>query len=135
MNSGYISEDLISYGFIPEIVGRILMIAELKKLTVDDITNIIFYSKKSPYIAITRFLANVLNVEQQISKKFLRNIADELANSETGVRALKSRIENIFFPIISYAFEHRREYGICEIDEDGSYALIYDDITYYGEIT
>ena len=135
MEEGYIPEDLISYGFIPEIVGRIFMYAELRELKPEDIMKIMFEGKNSPYIAKTRFLANVLNVEQQISKKFLENVAYKLVNSKTYARDLEAKMEAIFYPLIQIAFEHRNEYGICEIFEDGDYSLTYDDVTYYGIVS
>ena len=132
---GYIPQDLISYGFIPELVGRIFMYGELRELTSKDILKIMFQGKKSPYIEKTRFLANVLNVEQQISKKFLENVAEKLTDSKTYARDLESKIVAIFYPIIQIAFEHRNEYGICEIFEDGTYSVTYDDIVYYGDVS
>lgn len=130
--SEYISEDIIEYGFIPEFVGRLVMIGEFRKLNSSDILKIIMEGKNSPYIEKTRFLADHLNVEQQISKKFLEKIAEELAEGKTGARALESKMTDLFYPIIQDAFEHKGEYGMCFIDEDGHYELMYDDITYYG---
>jgi len=130
--SEYIPQDIIDYGFIPELVGRTVMIGEFKKLNAENILKIIKTGKNSPYIEKKLFLANFLNVEQQISNKFLERIAMELAESETGARALESKMTNLFYPIMQDAFEHEGEYGICEIDEDGHYCLVYDDITYYG---
>lgn len=130
--SEYIPQDFIDYGFIPEFIGRTVLIGVLRKLNKDDILKIIFHGKNSPYLEQTRFLADVLNVEQQISIKFLEKLAEELSEADTGVRALESRITNLFYPIIHYAFEHPREYGICFIDEEGHYSLEYDDALYCG---
>lgn len=128
----YLPEDFIKYGFIPEFVGRALMIEKMRKLEAKDILRIIYYGRKSIYLQKTRYLANVLNVEQQISNKFLENLAKSLSKSDTGVRDLNSKIENLFYPIIDDAHEHKGEYGMCFIDEDGHYELMYDDVTYYG---
>ncbi|MBQ9314065.1 MAG: AAA family ATPase [Clostridia bacterium] len=129
----YLPKDFIEFGFIPEFVGRAAkMIGVLKKLKKDKILELIFHGKNSPYVENTRFLANVLNVEQQISIRFLEKIAEELEESDTGVRDLESKITNLFYPIIKEAFEHPNEYGICIIDEEGCFSLEYDDVTYYG---
>ena len=69
-----------------------------------------------------------------ISKKFIENVADEVLEAGTGVRSLESRMINIFYPIRQDAFEHRGEDGMCEIYDDGSYMLLYDDMTYYGMV-
>ena len=129
----YIANDIIEYGFIPEFVGRVVMISEFKKLTTDDIMDIILYGENSPYREKVRFIADCLNIELMISKDFLRSIAEKLANSDTGARALESEMANIFYPIISYGMEHRQDYGICEITASGAYILTYDDVTYIGD--
>lgn len=128
----YIPQDFIDYGFIPEFIGRTPMIARLRKLKKEDILKIIFYGKNSSYIEQTRLLADELNVEQQISIKYLEKLAEELEDSVTGVRDLDSRIYGLFDQITEEAFERPGEYGMCFIDEDGHFELIYDDATYYG---
>ena len=130
--SEFLPEDFIEYGFIPEFVGRTLMIGVLRKLNKEDIMKLILCGKKSPYVKNTSLLANYYNVDQQISIKFLEKIAEELAEAETGVRALESRITKLFRPIIEAAMEHPNEYGICFIDEDGYFSLEYDYCSYYG---
>ena len=90
------------------------------------------YSKRSPYIECTRYLANTLNVELKVSKNFIHSIAVELAESKTGARALRARMVNFFRPIIQYAYEHVKEEGICTIYEDGTFHLSYDGIDYFG---
>ncbi len=131
---GYIPQDFIDFGYIPECIGRINIIAELRKLDKDDVLRIIYQGKNSPYIKQTRFIANFLNVDMYISKKFIENVADEVLEAGTGVRSLESRMINIFYPIRQDAFEHRGEDGMCEIYDDGSYMLLYDDMTYYGMV-
>lgn len=128
----YIAKDFIEYGFISEFVGRILMIDVLRKLETDDILNIIYNGRNSEYRVTTKYLANILNVEQQISKKYMQKLAESLSQSDTGARELNSKITNLFYPIIQDAYEHKGEYGICIIDDDGHYELVYDDITYFG---
>lgn len=131
---GYLPQDFIDFGYIPECIGRINIIAELRKLDKDDVLKIIYHGKNSPYVRQSRFIANFLNVDMYISKKFIENVANEVLDTGTGVRSLESRMINIFYPIRQDAFEHRGEDGMCEIYDDGSYMLVYDDITYYGMV-
>lgn len=131
-NMPYKPQDFIDYGFISEFIGRTPMIARLRKLKKDDILKIIFHGKNSSYKEQTRFLADELNIEQQISKKYLEKLAEELEESVTGVRDLDLKIYDLFDPIIEEALERPNEYGICFIDEDGHFSLEYDDATYYG---
>lgn len=129
----YVSKDLIDFGFIPEIVGRIFIIEELRKLTNEDGLRIVYESKNSIFTEQTRFICDTLNVEMSISKKYIEKMVDEIMKSDTGVRGLESRITNMFMPIMKQAFEHN-DYGICIIDDDGSYSLEYDGYSYYGEV-
>lgn len=130
----FIPQDFIKYGFIPELVGRIVMIDEFRKLELDDIMRIMLNGKNSPYREKTNFITNALNVELQISMKFLKRIAEETLDTGTGARSLEAKITNIFYPIIQEIFEHKEDYGVCLIDESGAYELIFDDVTYYGEV-
>lgn len=129
----YISKDLIDFGFIPEIVGRIFLIEELRKLTVEDGLRIVYESKNSIFIEQSRFIADVLNVEMSISKKYVEEMVKEIMDSGTGVRGLEARVTNMFLPIMQQAFEHS-EYGLCIIDDEGYYSLEYDEFSYYGEV-
>lgn len=134
MSHDYIPQDLIDYGFIPEIVGRTLAIAELRKLDKDDLIKIMLEGKNSPYRVRMNMLANYLNVDMYVHKEFLLKIAEHLVETGTGARALEAKIEAVFYEIFTYVFEHKGAPGICDIYKDGSYVLMYDDVTYYGEI-
>ena len=59
-----------------------------------------FEGKNSPYNEKKRFLADVLNVEQMISKKFLESVAEKLANTKTYARDLEAKMTMIFYPLI-----------------------------------
>ena len=131
-HSRYVANDFIKFGYIPEFIGRVQVIVELRKLDAKDILRIIFHGKNSPFLERSSFLSEVCNVEQQIRKKFMEQLAEELANSDTGARALEGRMEEMFEPIIQNALEHYGELGICIVDDDGEYELIYDDVIYYG---
>ncbi len=131
---GYIPQDFIDFGYIPECIGRINIIAELRKLDKDDVLKIIYHGKNSPYVKQTKFIANFLNLDMHISKKFIESVANEVLDTGTGVRSLESRMINLFYPIRQHAFENRGDEGICKIYDDGSYALVYSNITYYGTV-
>lgn len=131
-SSEYIAQDIIDFGFIPEFVGRTLMIGQLRKLNEKDMLKIIREGRESPFLEKVSFLTDFLNVDVQVSNKFLQKIAEELSESETGARSLESRINNFFYPIIQHTLEHNGEYGICIVDDDGDYELVYEDVVYYG---
>ncbi len=128
----YIPQDLIKYGFIPELVGRIVKIKELRKLDVEDLFKIIIKGKNSMYRQLTKVIVNYLNIEIQISFEFLHNIAQKASKTGTNARALKSKIWNIFSPIISVGLENRKKEGICIVEKNGEYIIEYDDISFCG---
>lgn len=124
LNEDYTADDLIEYGFIPELVGRISIIEEFRKLTHDDLIDIIYASEESAMQEGCRVLAS-LGVEKiSIDPLLWENIIDETDIQNLGVRELNNKIEKIFMPIIFEAFQHTRS-GELHIDADGNFRLTY----------
>lgn len=122
----YTAQDLIDYGFIPELVGRISIIEEFNKLTKDDLIDIIYFSEESAMQEGCRVLAS-LGVDTISIDPFLwERIVDEVDIEKLGVRDLNSRIEKLFMPIIFEAFQHTRS-GRLYVAADGSFELTYLD--------
>ena len=120
----YIDDDLIEYGFIDEFVGRFLPPSEFKKLSVENIEDII-YSKDS----LLQQLLHVFNsrgVELIIDPLALHKIAEAVANSATGARKLEGKIFNLLRPAL-YDCESHYCPGICEIDENGNYSSVFEE--------
>lgn len=92
-----VADDLITYGFSRELVGRIPMIGVLDPLSCDDLIKILMASESSPIISYTRKLAR-----RGFSLQFDEDAAAVVASQcprETGARALKSVCANLFKPI------------------------------------
>ena len=111
-------DDLIEYGFIPEIVGRIPIICELNKLTHDVIVDII-YTNLERY----NLLFSVKNFELYFDPVLIDKIADEIMESQTGARDVENKIDSILRPALYRVFQSHPD-GICEIDSNGAIKVL-----------
>jgi ATP-dependent Clp protease ATP-binding subunit ClpX len=88
------SHDVLKYGLIPELCGRLPIITPLNALTRDDLVSIL----TEPKNAITRQYKVLLgydNVELDFTEEALNAIADKAVDMKIGARALRSIVENI----------------------------------------
>lgn len=120
----YTVQDLIDYGFIPELVGRLSIIEEFRKLTHDDLMDIVYFSEESAMQEGCRVLTSLGVDEIHIDPLLWERIVSEANVEKLGVRALNSEIEKLFMPIIFEAFQHTKS-GELRIDADGNFELIY----------
>jgi len=82
-------DHLIKYGLIPEFVGRIGNIVELKKLTSAELLDIIYESNISPFLQYQRIFQTediLLDIEPSASKL----IANKCYKSDIGARGIKN---------------------------------------------
>ncbi|MCS7264279.1 MAG: ATP-dependent Clp protease ATP-binding subunit ClpX [Armatimonadetes bacterium] len=109
-------EDLLKYGFIPEFVGRLPVIAIVDPLTRDDLIRVII-EPKNAIIKQYQALLAAEGVELIVTQRALEAIADEALQRKTGARALKSIIEEIMLDVM---FELPSLEGIrqCVITEE-----------------
>ncbi len=112
-------DDLIKYGFIPEIVGRIPIVCKLNDLTHDVIVDII-YNNLERY----NLLFTVKNFELYFDPVLIDKIADEVLESKTGARDVENRIDAILRPALYRVFQSRPD-GICEIDSSGAIKILF----------
>ena len=119
----YSQEDLIEYGFIPELIGRIDIIEEFHRLSHQNIIDIIYakYSSMQEHVKILESLG-VENIV--IDGALWEKVADVVEKSNIGVRELNNIIGKLFYPIMYEAFQHTST-GTCTIDEYGNYTLTY----------
>ena len=92
-------EDLIKYGFIPEFVGRLPVVATLDELTVDDLVRILVEPKNS-IIKQYQKLFEMEGVELKFTEKALRVVAEEAIKRKTGARGLRSIIEEVMVDVM-----------------------------------
>ncbi len=91
--------DLLKFGIIPELIGRLPVIAPLTSLKRDDLVRIL----TEPKNAMTKqykALMSYDNVELEYDKEALESIADKAIEMKIGARGLRSVMEGIMTDIM-----------------------------------
>jgi len=92
-------EDLISYGMIPEFVGRFPVIATLSELTEDELVRILTEPKNAIIKQYVKLFA-LDHIKLTFAKEAIRFFAQEAKKKKTGARALKNMIEKIMLDVM-----------------------------------
>jgi len=92
-------EDLIKFGLIPEVVGRIPVIAPLKGLTEEDLIRILTEPKNS-IIKQYQKLFELDDIELFFELDAIKEIAKLALVRKTGARGLRAIVENILLDIM-----------------------------------
>jgi ATP-dependent Clp protease ATP-binding subunit ClpX len=93
------NEDLIKFGLIPELVGRLPITGCLNELSQDDLLKILIEPKN----AITKQFQALLKMDQielQFSNEVLERISLEAVKRNTGARGLRSMFEELMLDIM-----------------------------------
>ena len=93
------SHDLLKYGLIPELVGRMPVITTLRSLSKDDLVRILTEPKNSLTKQYT-VLMGYDNVTLEFTDEALAAIADKAIEMEIGARGLRSVMEGIMLNIM-----------------------------------
>ena len=125
-------EDLISYGLIPEFVGRLPMIATLDELDENALIKILLEPKN----AITKQYSKLFkmeNTEIEFRDNALMAIAKKAKERKTGARGLRTILENVLLDTM-YNLPSSPEVSKVVVDEaviegDTQPILIYDQNT------
>jgi ATP-dependent Clp protease ATP-binding subunit ClpX len=92
-------EDLLSFGFIPEFVGRLPMVTVLAELTEPQLVSILTDTKN----ALTKQYAKLMameGVELEFSEDALKELAVQALKKGTGARALRSLLEKLMLDVM-----------------------------------
>ena len=99
-------DDLVHYGLIPELVGRLPIIASLNEISEDDMVRILTEPKNS-LIKQYQKLFSIDDVELHFEEDALRAIASKSIARKTGARGLRAILEenmiDIMYEIPDYA--------------------------------
>ena len=93
------SHDLLKFGIIPELIGRLPIIAPLNSLKREDLIRIL-QEPKNALIRQYKALLNYDNVELIFEEDALGAIADKAIKMEIGARGLRSVMETIMTEIM-----------------------------------
>jgi len=92
-------DDLVSYGLIPELIGRLPIIASLNKITEEEMVRILTEPKNSLVKQYTKLFA-IDNVELTFEAEALSAIASKALARKTGARGLRAIMEEIMGDIM-----------------------------------
>ncbi|CAH2774718.1 MAG: ATP-dependent Clp protease ATP-binding subunit ClpX [uncultured Caballeronia sp.] len=123
-------EDLIKFGLIPELIGRLPVVATLGKLDEDALIKILT-EPKNALVKQYHKLFNMERVDLEIRPGALKAIALKAIRRKTGARGLRSILEQALLDVM---YELPTMKGVSKvivddntIDGDGKPLLIYED--------
>jgi ATP-dependent Clp protease ATP-binding subunit ClpX len=109
-------EDLVSYGLIPEFVGRLPVVATLEELDLNALVNILSEPKNSLIKQYTAMF-EMEGVELDIRHDASEEIAKRALDRKIGARGLRSIIEDI---LLDTMYETPTKKNIIKVVIDGS---------------
>jgi len=93
------SDDLVSFGLIPELIGRLHILATLGEISKEDMVRILIEPKNS-LVKQYQKLFEIDNVKLTFEEEALTMIAQKALNRKTGARGLRSILEEILLDIM-----------------------------------
>lgn len=93
------SSDLVSYGLIPELIGRLHVLATLGEISKEDMIRILIEPKNS-LLKQYQKLFEIDDVVLTFEKEALENIAQKAIDRKTGARGLRSILEEVLLDIM-----------------------------------
>jgi len=91
------TKDLISYGMIPEFVGRFGLITNVDELNDDQLVSVLLEPKNSP-IKQYQYIFEIDGIDLQFDKQALHEIARKAKELKTNARGLKNILEKTLLP-------------------------------------
>src|SRR3954462_9973883 len=92
-------EDLLSFGFIPEFIGRLPMATVLGELTEEQLVSILTQTKNALTKQYSKLMA-MEGVELEFTADALRELAAQAVKKGTGARALRSLLEKLMLDVM-----------------------------------
>ncbi|QKF68468.1 ATP-dependent protease specificity component and chaperone [Arcobacter venerupis] len=93
------ADDLVKYGLIPELIGRLHMVATLNEITEDDMVHILTEPKNALIKQYIK-LFQMDDVKLEFEKEALKELAKLAIIRKTGARGLRSILEDIMLDIM-----------------------------------
>lgn len=110
------ADDIVKYGFIPELVGRMPIITALNSLDEKAMLEILTKPKNAIIKQYQKLFAYE-GVELEFTDEALRAIAHKAMESKTGARGLRSMVESAMLDIM-YVIPEMKNLEKCVITED-----------------
>ncbi|WP_022846668.1 ATP-dependent Clp protease ATP-binding subunit ClpX [Desulfurobacterium sp. TC5-1] len=109
-------EDLVKFGLIPELIGRLPVIATLSELQEEDLIRIL-KEPKNALVKQYKKLFELEGVELEFTDDALREIAREAIKRKTGARGLRAIMEKLMTDIM-FEVPNRRDIKKVTIDRE-----------------
>jgi ATP-dependent Clp protease ATP-binding subunit ClpX len=109
-------EDLLSYGLIPEFIGRLPVVSTVHQLTREDLVQILLEPKNALVKQYQRFFSYD-SVELVFTDDALWEISDKALERETGARGLRSIIEQALLDVM-FELPSRKDVSKCVITKE-----------------
>ena len=109
-------KDLIKYGFIPELIGRLPIVTTLHELDAEALIRILTEPKNALVKQYNHLLAYE-DVQFHVTDTALIAIADEVIERETGARGLRAVFERVMLDTL-YHLPSLEDVEACHITED-----------------
>jgi ATP-dependent Clp protease ATP-binding subunit ClpX len=123
------TEDLVSFGYMPEFIGRFGNITNTKSITVDMMKKILTETKNSPLLQIEKLLL-LDKVTLDISDSAIEEISKRAVKHKTGARALPGILHEILKDVM---FEYPSNMHVVEVIVDfidnNFWVEMFDDTT------
>ena len=110
------TKDLISFGMIPEFVGRFPNWVSLQNLSKEDMLEILT-NVKNNYIQQYQWLFDQDSIALEFTDDALEQIAENTMSNHTGARGLHSELDRVLMPHMYHIKQYARE-GIKTIRID-----------------
>lgn len=129
-------EDIVKYGFIPEFIGRIPIIVQMKALTRNDLRGILVDTPKS-VLSQYRELFAFDNIKVSFDESLINEILDNAIAKKMGARGLRGTIEKdmmrIMFEASKYGGSKRITITRDLLNNPDRYIETAEDIIVKGE--
>ena len=109
-------EDLLKYGFIPELIGRLPVLAALHHISREGMLSILTQPKNA-LIKQYKKLFELERVSLEFEHEALQEIVDKALKRGTGARALRSIMEKIMLDIM-YHLPSNKNVSRCFVTKD-----------------
>ena len=115
------SDDLVKFGLIPELVGRLPVVVTLSSLSKEDLIKVLTDTKNSIILQYIK-LFELDNIELEFTNYALETIAELAVKSDTGARGLRGIIESVLRKS-QFELPELASKGVQKIVVDGDHVL------------
>jgi len=115
--------DFITFGMIPEFMGRFPIVIDVEELTNEQIKRVLVEPKDS-LISQMRFYFNVDEIDLQFTDEALDAIVERTLKERLGARGLRSVVETLLNPLM-YKLRSFKDDGVAKITIDGNLEPIF----------